>query len=340
MNRHLEYRTAIPGSNSSIDAGQSPQRASAPKATNSTMRIFVTGATGAIGRRVVPMLLEAGHQVTAVGRTAEKRGVLAKAGARPADTNLFDPASVRRSIEGAEVIINLATAVPAGLKAILPWTWGPMDRVRREVSANLVSASLAEGGVRRFIQESFAPIYAEAGDRWVSESDQLKPARYNRSVLTAEANAERLTQRGGESVILRFGYLYGPRDGNTQQLLDGIRRGWYPLFGEREGYSSWVSHHDAAAAVVAALGLPGGIYNVVEDRPLRRIELAEAVAQELGVPLPKFLPAWATRLSGSVAETLARSLRIANRKLKAASNWTPRFPSTADGLVAIISGRG
>ncbi|HSB55346.1 MAG TPA: NAD(P)H-binding protein, partial [Gemmatimonadales bacterium] len=129
-----------------------------------TWNIFVAGGTGAIGRRVLPLLVEAGHQVTAVGRTPERRGELAKLGARPADTNLFDLASVRRSLGDAEVIINLATAVPPGFRVLIPRAWREMDRVRREVSANLVAAAIAGGRVERLVQEAFAPIYPDRGD--------------------------------------------------------------------------------------------------------------------------------------------------------------------------------
>src|SRR5919206_5127980 len=100
---------------------------------NSRMRIFVSGATGVLGRRVVPLLLEAGHEVIAVGRTPEKRRLLEQRGARAVEVDLFDAAAVRRAIEGAEVICNLATAVPRGIRAFLPSSWGEMDRVRRQV---------------------------------------------------------------------------------------------------------------------------------------------------------------------------------------------------------------
>jgi nucleoside-diphosphate-sugar epimerase len=124
------------------------------------------------------------------------------------------------------------------------------------------------------------------------------------------------------------------------QLLDSVRRGWFPLVGRAEGYASWVSHDDAAAAVVAALGVPAGTYNVVEQEPMQRRQLADAIARLLGVRPPRLLPAWVTRFTGSVGETLARSLRVSNRKLERASGWRPRFPTMLDGLTEVLRGGG
>jgi nucleoside-diphosphate-sugar epimerase len=302
------------------------------------MRVFVSGATGVLGRRAVPLLLEAGHEVTAVGRTPEKRRLLEQLGARAVEVDLFNAAAVRRALEGAELICNLATAVPPpDLRVFLPWSWREMRRIRRHASANLVDAALAVGTGQRVIQESFAPIYADGGDAWLDESSVVRPARYNRSVLDAEAHADRFTRAGRVGVVLRFGLLYGPGDALALQLVNGVRRGWFPLFGRPDGYSSWAAHDDAASAVVAALGVPAGVYNVAEDEPVRRRDLANGIAQLLGVRPPRFLPRWATHFGGSLGETLARSLRVSNRKLKRVSGWTPRYGTTLEGFEAVIA---
>jgi nucleoside-diphosphate-sugar epimerase len=156
-------------------------------------------------------------------------------------------------------------------------------------------------------------------------------------VLDAESNAERFARAGGSAVVLRFGGLYGPNDAATAQIIDTVRRGWFPLFGRPEGWFSFVAFEDAAAAVVAALGVPGGIYNVVEREPLRRRELADGLAQLLGVKPPRFLPSWTARLVGSLGETLSRSLRISSRKLERASGWSPTFATTLEGLAAVVA---
>lgn len=300
------------------------------------MRIFVAGATGVIGSRVVPLLVAGGHEVAGVGRTPEKRATLERAGARGVDVDLFDPMAVRRAVAGYDAIVNLATAVPSpAWRVFAPGAWREMDRVRREVSANLVDGALAAGTVTRFVQESFAPIYQDSGNRWIDESSPVQPRSFNRSTLDAESNARHFGQ-GGTWVVLRFGSLYGPGDPVTVQLIDGIRRGWFPMFGRAEGYFSYVAHEDAATAVVASLGVPAGIYNVVEREPMTRRALADGIARLIGVRPPRLLPPWMAHLAGSVGETLGRSLRISSRELEWASGWSPRYPTILDGMAAIV----
>lgn len=300
--------------------------------------IFVSGATGVLGRRVVPSLVAAGHRVTAVGRSPEKRALLSQWGASAVDVDLFDAHAVRGAVAGHDTIINLATAVPHPVwRGMLPGAWHEMDRVRREISANLADAALAGTEVARMIQESFAPVYAGAGDRWIDEQAAVRPVRYNRSVMDAESNARRLTDEGRTGVVLRFGLFYGPGDAGTMQIVDSVRRGWFPLFGRPQDYFSFVAHDDAAAAVLAALRVPAGIYNVTEEEPLTRGEIADGLARLLGAKRPRFLPAWSSRLLGSLGETLARSLRISNRKLERASAWSPRYRTIVDGVEAILS---
>jgi 2-alkyl-3-oxoalkanoate reductase len=300
-------------------------------------RVFIAGATGVLGRYTLPLLLDGGYEVTGVARSAQKQAWLERLGARSVLLDVFDRDAVHRAVNGAEVIVNLTTAVPRSILAILmPGSWREMARVRRQVSANLADAALGGGTVRRMIQESFAPIYADGGDAWLDETSPAEPERYNRSTLDAEAQAQRLTRDGRIGVVLRFGLLYGPDDEGTIQMIDSVRRGMFPLPGRPEGYSSWVTHADAARAIVAALSVPAGVYNVVEDEPMRRSELAQGLARLLAVRRPRFAPAWATRFGGSVVRQLSRSERISNRKLRAASDWRPRWRTTLDGLRMVV----
>lgn len=303
------------------------------------MRIFLTGATGVIGRRAVPLLIAEGHQVTAVARSAEKAKALSAAGASPVIVDLFDGDAVRRAVAGHDAVINMATAVPPSPRMMLPGAWKPMDRIRRDASAILADAALA-GGVTRFVQESFAPIYADRGDEWIDESSPVKPARYNRTTLDAEASAERFARGGGTAVVLRFGYFYGPDPGGaTLDMIGFVRKGWAPAAGA-DSYISSISHDDVATAVVAALGVSGGIYNVVDDEPLRHREFFGSMAAALGVTPPKFLPKWAGRLMGGPGETLARSLRISNRRFRQASGWAPRHPSAREAWPDLLRQAG
>jgi 2-alkyl-3-oxoalkanoate reductase len=288
------------------------------------MQILITGASGVIGRRIVPQLIARGDHVTAIGRSPTRLADLARQGARATTLDLYDRDAVRAAVRGQEVVINLATSIPAGVRMILPGGWRETNRLRREASAILAGAA-TEAGVARFLQESFAPAYPDHGDRWITEELPLRSVRYNRGLAGAEASAARFTERGGSGSTLRFGMFYGDDDPFTQQLLSSVRSGRLPLFGSPEAYISFVHHDDAASAVVAAIDAPAGPYNVVDDEPLRRRELGALLAKHLGVREPKLLPSWMVYLAGSLGETLSRSQRISNSRLEGETRWVPRF---------------
>ena len=300
------------------------------------MRIFLTGATGVIGRRALPLLIGAGHSVTAVVRRPQSHAELVRAGATPIEVDLFAADAVRKAVAGHDAVVNLATHMPAGYRAFLPGAWAENDRIRRFASANLVDAAMATGATR-FIQESFAPVYPDRGDQWIDERTPIAPVRYNRTVADAERSAERFSGSGGAGVVLRFAMFYGPDSWFTRDLIGYVRRGWAPIPGVADAYTSLVSHEDAAAAVVAALGVPPGTYNVVDDEPLRRRELFDSLAGVLGVAPPRLPPPWLKYLFGSLGEMLARSLRISNRKLRDACGWAPRYPSMREGWPAVVA---
>jgi nucleoside-diphosphate-sugar epimerase len=299
------------------------------------VKVFVVGATGVVGRRVVPLLLQSGHDVTAVGRSPAKRDALTRAGALAVDVDLFDESRLHRAVAGYDVVVNLATHIPSSTtRMLLPWSWRENDRVRRIGSATLAGAALA-AGAGRFIQESFAPAYADGGEEWITEGHPFEPVRYNRSVLDAEQAAARFAARGTIGVVLRFAGFYGPDAFTLREMVNTMRRGWIPLPGSPDAFISSISHDDAASAVAAAIGIPAGVYNVSDDEPLRRREWVDAVTTTFGIARPKPLPSLAVRLGGSTMELLSRSQRISNRKLRSASSWTPRYPSVREGLAAV-----
>jgi nucleoside-diphosphate-sugar epimerase len=299
------------------------------------MRIFVTGATGVIGRRVVPILLTGRHHVSALARSAEKRAAFERLGVNAVDVSLFDPAALRDALAGHDAVVNLATHLPKSMRIFRPGAWHENDRVRREGSGNLVDAAIAVG-VERFLQESFAPVYPSCGDRWINEDTPIAPVAYNATVADAERSAQRFTGSGRTGIVLRFAYFYGP---DAAQVIDAIRfarHGWALLPGAPQSYCSSVSHDDAAGAVVAALGARAGAYNVSDDEPLTRREYFDLLAKALGVAPPKIAPPWVATLFGSLGKMLTRSQRISNRKLRGECGWAPRYPSMREGWPAVV----
>jgi nucleoside-diphosphate-sugar epimerase len=300
------------------------------------MKIFVSGATGVIGKRAIPLLLNSGHQITAIARSPQKAEMLQKMGADVAQVSLFDPDGLKRAIEGHDAIINVATHIPPTSRFFLRSAWKENDQIRKLGSSNLVDAAISNG-VQKFIQESLAIIYRDHGDDWIDEDWPVQPVRYNLTVLDAENSVDRFIQNGGTGVVLRFSYFYGPDEGGaTMDIIKFIRKGWVPFPVTPEGFMSSISHDDVSTAVVAALDVSSGIYNVSDDEPLRRFELVNALADALGIPHPKFPPRWIGKLMGSLSEMMSRSLRISNSKFRNASGWKPKFPSVREGWIALV----
>jgi nucleoside-diphosphate-sugar epimerase len=298
----------------------------------------VAGATGVVGRRLVPLLIARGHTVTAIARSPARRLDLVRAGAEAVAVDLFSPAPLHAAVRGHEAVVNVATHIPSPTwRMVLRSAWAENDRVRREGSANLVDAAIA-GGAARFVQESFAPVYPDRGDQWIDESTPPAPIAYNRTVLDAERSARRFTESGRTGVALRFGAFYGPDAVHLLDTIRMVRRGRAPMPGDPGAYISSVSHEDAASAVAAALHVEPGVYNVVDDEPVTHRDYFDSLAAVLGVPPPRLPPRWATPLFGSLGKLLARSLRISNLRFRSSSAWEPRYPSVREGWPAALAG--
>jgi nucleoside-diphosphate-sugar epimerase len=163
----------------------------------------------------------------------------------------------------------------------------------------------------------------------------VAPTSYNKSVLDAERSAQRFTASGGTGVVLRFGGLYGP-DALLAEMLNLMRKGMSPVPGDPGAFLSSLSQDDAATAVVAALGVPGGTYNVVEDEPMRRGDWTRSLAAAAGIRVPRPIPAWMTALGGSMLKLMSRSERVSNRKFREASGWAPKYPTASDAWDEVL----
>ena len=296
----------------------------------------MAGATGVVGRRLVPLLVNAGSEVTAVSRSPEKSAQLRKQGATPVTVDLFDPAAVEEAVAGHNTVINIATKIPSGMKVMMPGAFDENIRIRREASQNLASAAIATRA-QRFVQESFSPVYPDRGDEWIDESVPIEPAAYVESVRDAESAAAEFTKSGGAGVALRFSLFYGPDSSLTLDIINYVKKGFAPVFGGGDGYMSSLWTDDAAEAVFAALKVPAGVYNVTDDAPMRRRDAFNLLAEALGVKPPKIPPTWVTAMMGSLGDTLGRSQRLSNAKFRQASGWAPKVPSLKEGWKQLVS---
>jgi len=297
------------------------------------MKVFVTGGTGAIGSPAVSVLVAAGHEVTALARSPEKAGILRRKGARPLTVSIFDVDGLTSAFEGHDVVVNLATAIPPTTKFMQRRAWIENDRIRIDGSKAVADAALA-AGVPRLIQESVAMLYSDHGGEWITEdgrTDRFPMAEGNHA---AEASCNRFTSAGGCGVVLRFGWFYGPGATHSEVFLDLARRGVCVMMGRPQTYVSSIHMEDGGAAVEAALRVPAGTYNVVDNEPLTKRAYADALAAAAGRRRCLRAPGRLALLLGERSTSLTRSLRVSNRKFREASNWSAECPSAREGWLA------
>ena len=296
------------------------------------MRIFVTGGTGVLGRSVLPLLLEGGHEVRALAHPGANLEFLHQLGTTPVEASLFEPRSLSTALSGADAVLHLATRIPPTTRVRFASAWAENDRIRREGARNLVDASLAHG-VAALIYPSFSFVYGDAGDEWIdAETGALEPLRFLHSTLDAEAEVARFSALGRRGVSLRMGLFYGPESPQTHELLAYARRGILMVVGRDNAYLSSIWVRDAASAVVAALQAPGGIYDVVDDEPMPMKSVAAAIAAAAGRKRFFRPPVWLARLaSGEVGTAAARSRRISNRRFKEVTGWQPSVRGAREG---------
>jgi nucleoside-diphosphate-sugar epimerase len=290
------------------------------------MRIFVTGATGMVGTRALPALIAGGHEVTAVARTGAKAELVRSMGGEPVVVDLFDPAAIEVAVKGHDAVAHLATHIPPMTKAARAGAWDVNERLRKETSNLLVDAAVAAGATH-YVQESICFPYLDQGDRWIDEDSPIDHDGVFVGAGVAEAAAARFAEAGGTGVALRFAQFHGPGSSHVAAFNRMLRRRINPFVGPPDAYMSWIHAEDAGAAVAAALGAPSGIYNVADDEPLTRREAGIAAAEALGVKPPRTVPGALQSAMPRAAKALTRSLRISNRRFKAATGWAPAHPS-------------
>jgi nucleoside-diphosphate-sugar epimerase len=309
-----------------------------------TMRIFLAGATGALGRRLVPLLVAGGHQVSGTTRTPEKADDLREWGAEPVVVDALDRAAVYAAVAAAkpDVVVHQLTALTVELKLRkLDQTFAMTNRLRTEGTDILLAAAQA-AGARRFVAQSFTGWPSErTGGPVKTEDDPIDPHPYpaSRQTVAAIRHVETVVPaaRGIEGLVLRYGGFYGP--GNTMgrggEFLEMVRKRQLPIVGGGGGIWSFVHIDDAAAATVAAVegGAPG-LYNVVDDEPAAVREWLPYLARVIGAKPPRRVPAWLVRpLLGGFGIAMMTEIRgSSNAKAKRELGWTLRYPSWRQGF--------
>jgi nucleoside-diphosphate-sugar epimerase len=299
------------------------------------MEILVLGATGVAGRSTVAALVGAGHNVSAHARSQEKAAALERAGAEPVTGQADDSGTLLGWLRGKSVAVDLRVSIPPASRAALPWAWREYARLRDRAAGQLVDCAV-EAEVPVVVHDTVTMVYADGGERVIDESwpvDAPGPLAAN---LAAERHLERLTEAGGRGVALRFGQFYGPEDVTSQDLLRGARHGLAMVVGDPAAWSSAVHTDDIGAAVLAALSVPAGVYNVVDDEPMRRSDVLAVLAEAVGRSSLRQPPGFLTRVAGAPVKALARSQRVSAETFREASGWRPRVASRRTGWPAAV----
>jgi nucleoside-diphosphate-sugar epimerase len=303
------------------------------------MRVFVAGASGAIGQRLVPQLVTRGHQVVATTRSPEKIARLRALGAEPVIVDGLNALEVGEAVARAEpdAIVHQMTAL-AGMS-----DWRRFDRgfaitnrLRTTGTDHLLGAAKA-AGVRRFVAQSYTgwPNIREGGPVKTEDDplDPHPPAQQSQSLAAIRHVEEVVRAAPLEGLVLRYGAFYGP--GASEQLLTMVRRRALPIVGPGSGMWSWIHFDDAAVATVAALerGAPG-LYNIVDDEPAPVAEWLPFLANAIDAPPPWHVPVWLGRLAtGEVGVSMMTQIRgSANAKAKRDLGWRPQWSSWRDGF--------
>lgn len=300
------------------------------------MKVFIAGASGAIGQPLVRQLIERGHEVA--GMTRSHAGAIEALGAQAAVADAFDAGAVRAAVAQAEpdAVVNELTDLgrPLNPRKYDEWLAGT-NRLRREGTKNLIDAAVV-AGVPKFVSQSVAFAYTFEPGVKTEESPIHGPAAGEMGAAMESLEQQTLAAPGG--IVLRYGFFYGPgtaysRDG---QQIAMIRKRQMPIVGGGHGAFPFIHVEDAASATVAAIerGSPG-IYNVVDDEPAPGSEYIPYLAQLVGARKPRRVPAWLARLVAGGMIGFATSLQpVSNAKAKRELGWEPRYPSWRQGFQA------
>jgi 2-alkyl-3-oxoalkanoate reductase len=307
------------------------------------MKVFVAGASGAVGKRLVPLLVESGYDVVAMTRSPEKEAALGEMGAEPVVADGLDRAAVRKAVMRSEpeVVVHEMTAL-AEMTNVRNFDkeFALTNRLRTEGTNHLLEAATTVGA-RRLIAQSYGNWYERTGSRAGTEEDPLDPhppAKQRRSreairrLEEAVVGAEEI-----EGIALRYGSFYGPGTGISEdgEIAALVRKRRLPIVGDGGGVSSFVHVDDAAAATVAAIehGAPG-VYNVCDDEPVAVADWLPDLARVLGAKPPRRIPVWLGRVAmGEVGVSLMTQIGGAsNAKAKRELGWQPRYKSYRDGF--------
>ena len=294
------------------------------------VKVFLTGASGVMGRSSIAALHLAGHEVVGLARTPRSAELIAATGAETCLGDLYDLDTLTAGMAGCDAVANLATRVPVGTRALRPGSLKAIDRIRLHGS-KVVTEAAQRAGVGRIIQQSLSFMYADQDDDWIDEHSPVDVTHATEPVVVAEDNVKAIEAAGGTAVSLRFGLITG-NDRNTAWLFRRAAAGRSIGLGAESSWMHVIHPDDVGSAVVHALTVPGGVYNVGAE-PVQRRDYVDTIAMAAGRRGGHFLPGWILRLGGEKLEILTRSQRVSSQLFSDRTGWHPAPPQAHAGLV-------
>ncbi len=303
------------------------------------MRVFITGATGVLGRRLVKLFCARGDSVVGLVRSPVGEQTVIASGGEPHRAELFDAGALARGAEGCDVIIHAATSIPVKTRPRAR-DWEMNDRIRREGTEALATCA-AKMGAKLYLQQSVIWVARPADGSFFDEDAPAQPDQLSRSAFDGENITHEAGEKYGFNVsVLRCGWFYSADAAHTRFFAESLRARRLPVIGH--GDAVWAILHldDAASAFVTAAAAPcSGIWHLVDDQAVSVREFLDYFAERLAAPRPWQVPAWLARLvAGSYAvDFFTTSSRTSNARVRRDFGWTPRFPTFREGIDQIVA---
>jgi len=303
------------------------------------MRVFIAGASGVLGRRLVRQFLARGHSVIGQVRSPKAESAVREAGGEPRHADLFDAESLARAAEGCDTIIHAATAIPVKQKTT-PADWAMNDHIRRKGTRCLTEAA-AKIGAKTYIQQSVVWVARPKDGSAFDEDSPVVPDPSYQSAIDAEKIArEAGSAEGIVTAVLRGGAFYDCDSAHTRTLADALRKRAMPIIGRGDAEWAMIHTDDAVSAYVIVAEQPrDGVWHVVDNELITVRALLETSAARLGAPRPRRVPVWLARwLAGERAVAyFTQSTRTTNAHLRRDFGWTPHYPTYREGLEQIVA---
>jgi nucleoside-diphosphate-sugar epimerase len=302
------------------------------------MNVFLAGATGVLGRRIIAQCVARGHKVAALVRSRDGERTMAALGADARYADLFDANNLVHAAKDADVVIHAATAIPTRPRTTLD-DWKPNDRIRREGTEALARCA-GQIGARTFVFQSIVWVAVPPDGSPFDETSPTYPDEITRSALDGEGIAQEMAKlHGFDTAVLRCGGFYGADAAHTRGMAQALAKRQMPIIGSGKNFWSSLHVEDAASAFVAAAETGrAGLWHVMDNEPVTLRELLTTFAQRLGAKPPRRVPVWLARLmaGNNAVNFLTRSTQTNNTRFRHDFNWSPQYPTFREGIEQVV----